>query len=47
MFLIDGEVVMEDLFIYFIRSSAEDILLIEEDCEIQFFFRELPLKILN
>ena len=47
MFLFDGEVVIEDLFIYFVRSSAEEILQIEEDCEIQFFFRELPLRILN
>lgn len=34
MFLFDGEVAMEDLFVYFIKSSTEEILLIEEDCEI-------------
>ena len=27
MFLFDGEVAMEDLFVYFIKSSTEEILL--------------------
>lgn len=47
VFLYDGEVLMEDLFIHFIENSTNEILKIKEDSDIDFFFKEIPLKILK
>jgi hypothetical protein len=46
VFLYDGGALMEDLFIYFIENSKEQILNIKEDSDIDFFFKDIPLKIL-
>ena len=47
VFLFDGEVLMEDLFIHFLENSRQEILRIKDESDIDDIFKEIPYYILK